>query len=112
MSDPSQANTPSQTVAKLSIPEIANGWSGSLVNEDPADKKHRLEQEAYDACHKRWRLNIIILVAILGLCFVFYLCFLTLTDTQASTNDKRWATAFVSSIVSGSIGFLTGKAVS
>ena len=112
MSDSSQKNNPNRDLTRISIPDLANGWSGNLVNEDPLDKKHRLEQEAYDASHRRWRLNIIILMTIISLGLVFYLCFLTLNDPTASINDKRWATAFVSSIVTGSIGFLTGKAVS
>ncbi len=112
MTNSSQENTTYQAVSVISIPEMAKGWSGNLVSEDPTDKKHRLEQEAYEASHKRWRLNIIIVMAILGLCFVFYLCFLTLIDPETGINDKRWATVFVSSIVTGSIGFLTGKAIS
>ncbi|MEM7760404.1 MAG: hypothetical protein AAF298_20080 [Cyanobacteria bacterium P01_A01_bin.40] len=52
MSDPYQENTPSKSLTRISIPDMANGWSGNLVNEDPLDKKHRLEQEAYDAVIK------------------------------------------------------------
>ncbi len=117
MSNPQGANPPQipnsgQAVQSLSIPDVANQWTGNLTSEDPADKQHRLQQEAYDARHTRWRMNFIILVAVFGLGFVLYLCFLTLNDSNASPIDKRWATAFVSSMVIGSVGFLTGKAVS
>ena len=107
----------------ISVTKEAQDLSGNITFEDPEtrghrleqeakEQKHRLEQEAYDACHRRWRLNLVLLMTIFSLCFVFYLCFLTLSDPTASVNDKRWATVFVSSIVTGSIGFLTGKAVS
>ncbi|MDJ0580712.1 hypothetical protein [Crocosphaera sp.] len=112
MSDNPEKNTPTQGLPVISVTDLAKGWSGSLAIEDPTDKAHRLKQEAYEACHRRWRLNFIIFVAILGLCSVFYLCFSTLTDPKTGINDKRWATVFVSSIVTGSIGFLTGKAIS
>ena len=112
MSDPPSENVPNEFMQRISIPDIANKLSGDLKIEDFDTKKHRLEQEAYDACHRRWRLNLVLLMTIISLCFVFYLCFLTLNDATASVNDKRWATVFVSSIVTGSIGFLTGKAVS
>ncbi len=107
----SQTTNQAQPVQNISIPEIASQWTGNLVSEDPIDKKHRLQQEAYDACHKRWRTNFIIFIAVVGLGFVFFLCFQTLNDPTLSPNDKKWATVFVSSIVTGSIGFLTGKAV-
>lgn len=99
-------------VQTISVPDLASKWTGNLISEDPIDKEHRLKQEAYDASHKRWRTNFIILIAVIGLGFVFYLCFQTLNDPALSPTDKKWATVFVSSIVTGSIGFLTGKAVS
>lgn len=117
MSDkPNQINdslksTQERPVQKISVPDLASKWTGNLVSEDPIDKEHRLRQEAYDASHKRWRTNFIILIAVISLGFVFYLCFQTLNDPALSPTDKKWATVFVSSIVTGSIGFLTGKAI-
>lgn len=109
----SSANPKKQPpVQVLSVPELASKWTGNLVSEDPIDKEFRLKQEAYDAAHKRWRINFIILVAVIGLGFVFYLCLQTLSDPSIGANDKKWATVYISSIVTGGIGFLTGKAVS
>ncbi len=115
MSNSSQENAPNPTPDVVFLPDFANrvpsDWSLSVNKEGSMDKEHRLKEEKHEARHKRWRLNIIIFMAIIGLCFVFYLSFLTLTDPETGINDKRWATVFVSSIVTGSIGFLTGKAV-
>ncbi|MDJ0598461.1 MAG: hypothetical protein QNJ37_06440 [Crocosphaera sp.] len=115
MSDSSQENAPTQTPEVVFLPDIAeklpSDWSLSVNKEGSMDKQHRLQQESYELSHKRWRFNMIIVMAIVSLCFVFYLSYLTLTDPEIGINDKRWATVFVSSIVTGSIGFLTGKAV-
>ena len=40
---------------------------------------------------------------------VLYYCFQILLNPQASTDDKKWATAIAASIVSGGIGFITGS---
>ena len=109
--DNSSKSVDKKPVQTIYVPDLADKWTGNLVSEDPIDKEHRLRQEAYNASHKRWRTNFIILIAVIGLGFVFYLCFQTLNDPALSSTDKKWATVFVSSIVTGSIGFLTGKAV-
>ncbi|MEM9274405.1 MAG: hypothetical protein AAGA80_15785 [Cyanobacteria bacterium P01_F01_bin.143] len=76
------------------------------------DQEHRFQQDALDARHRRWRMNSVIALSAIGIIFVFFLCWQTLNDPRSSPNDKRWATAFVTSVVAGSVGFLTGKAVS
>jgi len=76
------------------------------------EQEHRFRQDALDARHRRWRLNSVIALSAIGVVFVFFLCWQTLNDPRSTPNDKRWATAFVTSVVAGSVGFLTGKAVS
>jgi hypothetical protein len=34
------------------------------------------------------------------------------TSAQSTVDDKKWATGIIATIVSGSIGFATGKAIS
>ena len=104
-----QTETWNQSVQNLSISEFARPWKGNLVSKDLIGETHRLQQEAYDACHQRWRTNFIIFIAVIGLGFVFALCFQTLNDPTLSPSEQKWATVFLSSIVTGSIGFLTGK---
>ena len=100
---------PDKPIENISIPDVASQWTGNLVSEEPIDKQHRLQQEAYEACHQRWRTNFVILIAVIGLGFVLVLCFQTLNDPTLSPSEQKWATVFLSSIVTGSIGFLTGK---
>jgi len=113
-----------QSLPVISVQDIAKQpqWSGSLSYEDPLDKKHRLEQEAAEARHKRdqelaetrhkrWRSTTLFAVTLVGLGFIFWLCVRTLSNPQASQDDKKWATALITSIVSGSVGYITGKAI-
>jgi hypothetical protein len=114
-----------QSLPVISVQDIARQpqWSsGSLSYEDPLDKKHRLEQEASEAKHKRdqelaeakhkrWRSTTLFAVTLIGLGFVFWMCLRMLGNPQASQDDKKWATALITSIVSGSVGYITGKAI-
>lgn len=113
MTDSPQQPEQTQPLPVISVPQIANQptWTGSLSSEDPPDKKHRLEQEANNARHKRWRSTALFAVTLIGLSIVFWLCLQILSNPQASADDKKWATALIASIVSGSIGFVTGKAI-
>jgi hypothetical protein len=42
---------------------------------------------------------------------VFVGCTQILRDPKSIAEDKKWATATIASIVSASIGFVTGKAI-
>lgn len=97
----------------ISISQLANqsNWTGTLSSEDPLDKEYRLKREAGEAQHKRWRSTVLFGFTLVGLSFVFWLCFQILSDPDASVDDKKWATALMTSIVSGSIGFIAGKAI-
>ena len=51
------------------------------------------------------------LTAVVGLEFVFYLCFSTLNNSQATADDKKQAIALISSIGIGEIEFSARKTV-
>ena len=112
MSDSPQSND-SESLPVISIPRLANqsNWTGTLSSEDPLDKEYRLRREAGEAQHRRWRSTILFGVTLVGLSFVFWLCFQILSNPRASVDDKKWATALMTSIVSGGIGFVAGKAI-
>ena len=112
MTESSESSTPA-SLPIISISNLANqsAWTGTLFSEDPLDKEYRLKQEAGEAQHKRWRSTILFGFTLIGLSFVFWLCFKILSDPQASVDDKKWATALMTSIVSGSVGFVAGKAI-
>lgn len=97
----------------ISIADIAKQpqRSGNLSYEDPDIKKHRLEQESADAKHRRWRSTILFVVTLIGISSVFLIGTQILNNPQATVDDKKWATALVTSIVSGGVGYITGKAI-
>jgi hypothetical protein len=45
----------------------------------------------------------------LGVAVVLYYCLQILLNPQASTDDKKWATAIAASIISAGVGFITGS---
>lgn len=113
LTNPPGSSEQGQPLPVISLQEMVkqSQWSGSLSYEDPQDKKHRLEQEAADAKYKRWRSTSLFGATLEGLAFIFWLGLQTLGNSQASQDDKKWATALVTAIVSGSVGFVTGKAI-
>jgi hypothetical protein len=112
MADSSQSND-TESLPVISIARLADqsNWTGTLSSEDPLDKEYRLRQEADEAQHKRWRSTILFGFTLIGLSFVFWLCFEILSNPNASVDDKKWAMALMTSIVSGSVGFVAGKAI-
>ena len=56
----------SQTIQNLLIREVAARWR-NIVSEYLTDKEHRFLTKADNACHRRWRINAVILAAVVGL---------------------------------------------
>lgn len=50
------------------------------------------------------------MATLLGVGIIGYICLQIATDRTASADDKKWATAILTSTVTGGIGYLTGKA--
>ncbi len=103
----------SQSLPVISVPQIANQpqWTGTLSSEDPLERDYRLKQKAYDDRHRRWRSNALFAVTLVGLIVVFGFCLQIINNSKASADDKKWATAIMTSIVTGGVGFVTGKAI-
>lgn len=102
-----------QPLRTISVPQIASqpNWTGTLSNESLQDTETRLRLKEDDERHKRWRSSILFAATLVGVIFVFGLCVRIIGDKGADVNDKKWATAIMTSIVTGGIGYLTGKAI-
>lgn len=93
-------------MSQIDINELANNPKLSLSitsnqDENPADARIR-------------RLKDIILFSVtilLSLC-IFSFCGYVLISNHFSADDKKWATAIASSIISAFLGYLTGKNIS
>lgn len=76
--------------------------------EHAEERASRLRQREEDAKHAR-RKDLIVLVAILvGVAAVMGLCGWTAV-MGASPDDKKWATAVLTSMVTAGLGYLSGK---
>ena len=87
----------------------SSDWKVSLTNENSQDRDYRLQQESYDAQHRRWRTTILFIVVLIGVSLMLYFCIQILLNPNATIDDKKWATAIAASIVSGGVGFITGS---
>lgn len=112
----SDLNNPSEQVdiPVITIPAIANDprWTGQLSSEDPTERQHRLDQEAADNWHKRFRTSILFGFTLIVIGVVLGLAVAAIINPNVSKDDKKWATTIVGSITTGLIGFATGKATS
>ena len=106
---PPERERQSFTVTNLFDLAEGSDWKVNVSNENPLDRDYRLQQESFDAQHRRWRTTVLFIFVLAGVAIVLYCCFQVLLNPQASTDDKKWATAIAASIVSGRIGFITGS---
>lgn len=108
-SSKSDANLPNLRVENLLDLAEGSDWKVSLTNENPQDRDYRLQQDSYDAQHRRWRITILFVVVLIGVGLMLYFCIRILLNPQATNDDKKWATTIAASIVSGGVGFITGS---
>ena len=60
-SSKSEENFPNLQVNNLFDLAEGSDWKVSLSNENPLDRDYRLQQDSYDAQHRRWRTTILLL---------------------------------------------------
>ena len=72
---PEPENEPPSLIAR-NLFDLAQGsdWKVNLSNENPLDRDYRLQQESYDAQHRRWRTTILFIVVLIGVALVLYYC--------------------------------------
>jgi cytochrome c biogenesis protein CcdA len=81
----------------------------SRIRQAEADAKTRRGLEEADARFRRWGKAALFLAGLLMVLAVFVLCVLIVTHST-SPDDRKWATGILATIVSGLVGFLTGRA--
>lgn len=68
-------------------------------------------QEIRDQVHKRYRTNILFAFTLLAISITFCFCWQIIANPESSPDTIKSAFTLVTAIVSGLIGFVTGKAV-
>ncbi|MEM6447677.1 MAG: hypothetical protein AAF704_14115 [Cyanobacteria bacterium P01_D01_bin.123] len=92
----------------VDIAELADKqlWTGSLTSEAPSEREHRLQQATLDAQFKRWQNVALFGVTLVGLVTIVWLSINTISDPNASAEEKGWARSLVTAVVSGGVGYL------
>lgn len=90
-------------MAMIDINEIANNPKLSLSITSNQDEHPK------DACIRRTKEIILFVVIIILIVCAFSFCGYVLLSNHFSSDDKKWAMAIASSIISAFLGYLTGK---
>jgi len=80
-----------------------------LKGTDSPLKQNR--QEILDKVHKRYRINILFAFTLFAISITFCFCWEIIVNPESSPDTIKSAFTLVTAIVSGLIGFVTGKAV-
>src|SRR5918911_239980 len=97
---------------KIDVNDLANRPDHQLSivpREEPAERDARLEIEMADAAHKRridFALHVAAFVAV-GIALV--LCVWAIVRESSTAEDKKWATTLLTAIVTGFVGYVTGR---
>jgi hypothetical protein len=78
-----------------------------ITNETDSDADARRAREAADAKLKRTTSLILFVFAVVAVATVFFTCLVV--AVIGSPDDKKWATATVTAVTAGLIGYLVGK---
>jgi len=73
------------------------------------ERAHRLSEAALDNKARRTKDLWLFFVLLAGVSVVGGACLMASIDSKTSAEDKKWATAMLTSIVSAGVGYLTGK---
>jgi hypothetical protein len=97
---------------KIDLNDLANRPDHQLSivpREEPAEREARLEIEKANAAHKR-RIDLALHIAafvVVGVALC--LCVWAIVREGSTAEDKRWATTLLTAIVTGFVGYVTGR---
>lgn len=89
-------------------------WSKDLdvtakPKETPADAKHRRQLERWKTMLELTRHSILYIAALVLACIVGAVCVNIVLNAAATADDRKWATAILTSITTALVGFLVGQ---
>jgi hypothetical protein len=107
-------------MAELNLEELSQRFQLTILpQEDPVERAHRHRQEWLATRVSQTLHGLLVVCALAGVGGIAWYCLriligdLTITGASPATTAEaqKWAMAILSAIVSGLIGFLTGRAV-
>lgn len=99
---------------KLDLNELANRPDHQLTlapRADPAERETRLRIEEADAGHRRRKDLILHIAALVVIGVALGLCVWVIVKGDSTVEDKRWAGTVITAIVTGLVGYVTGKSI-
>jgi hypothetical protein len=97
---------------KLDLNDLANRKDHQLSivpREEPAERTARLEIEKANAAHKRRIEFALHIAAFVVVAVGLSLCVWAIVKEGSNTEERRWATTLLTAIVTGFVGYVTGR---
>lgn len=98
---------------KIDLNELANRPTHQLTlvpREDPDERATRLRIEEADAAHRRRKDLALHVIALVVIGVALGLCVWAIVKTGSTAEDTKWAVPLLTAIVTGFVGFVTGRA--
>jgi len=97
---------------KLDLNDLANRKNIQLSivpREEPAERSSRLEIEKANATHKRRIEFALHIAAFVVVAVGLALCVWAIVKADSDAEQRRWATTLLTAIVTGFVGYVTGR---
>jgi VIT1/CCC1 family predicted Fe2+/Mn2+ transporter len=98
---------------KIDLNEIASRPDHQLSivpREDPDERAARLRIEEAEAAHKRRKDTALHGLSFIVIGVALWLCVRAIIKDGATAEDARWAVPLLTAIVTGLVGYITGRA--
>ncbi|HZH32695.1 MAG TPA: hypothetical protein VEY11_18155 [Pyrinomonadaceae bacterium] len=96
---------------KIDLNDLANRHQLSIVpREEPDQRDSRIRIEEADAAHRRRKDLLLTGSALVVIGGALCLCVWAVVREDSTASDKEWAVPLLTAIVTGLVGYVTGRA--
>lgn len=96
---------------KIDLNDLANRHQLSIVpREEPDQRDSRIRIEEADAAHRRRKDLLLLSSALVVIGVAIGLCVWAVVREGSAASDREWAVPLLTAIVTGLIGYVTGRA--
>jgi hypothetical protein len=96
---------------KFDLDNLPNKYQLSLVSrEDPDERDSRIRIDEADAAHRRRKDLLLSASALVVIGVALCLCVWAVVREGSAASDREWAVPLLTAIVTGLVGYVTGRA--
>lgn len=96
---------------KIDLNDLANRHQLSIVpREEPVQRESRIRIEEADAAHRRRKDLLLSGSALVVIGVALCLCVWAVVREGSTASDREWAVPLLTAIVTGLVGYVTGRA--